>query len=54
MIWMGANGIQQANKITIKKGLYVFFNQKNLFIWINFGTIFLQLVVINAHGCPST
>jgi hypothetical protein len=36
-----------------KKGLYVFI-PKNFFIWMNFGTMFLQLVIINVYSCPGT
>jgi hypothetical protein len=37
-----------------KKRLHVFFARKNFFIWMNFGTMFLQLVIIIAYSCPST
>jgi hypothetical protein len=50
---MGANKIQWANMITIKKN-YIFFSQ----IFFSYEWIleqsFLQLVVINVYSCPST
>jgi hypothetical protein len=42
---MGANGIQRANQIIIKKTF--------LYEWI-LEQCFLQFVVINAYSCPST
>jgi len=40
---------------SFKKGLHVFFPQKNFFIQMNFGIFFfLQLVIINFYNFPST
>jgi hypothetical protein len=52
-MYVGANKIQWTNMITLKED-YMSFSQKNFFIWMNFGTIFLQFVMINTNNCPST
>ncbi len=37
-----------------RKGLYVFFPKLFFFIWMNFGTIFFQLFIINAYSSTIT
>jgi len=51
---MGANGIQQANQLTIKKDYMSFFTKKTFsYEWI-LEQLFLQFIVINAYSCSST
>jgi hypothetical protein len=38
----------------LKKRTLCFFPKKTFFTSMNFGTIFLQLVIINVNSCPST
>jgi hypothetical protein len=50
---LGVNEVLWANGI-IKKKIACSFCQNKLFHWMNIGTIFLQLVIINAYNCPNT
>jgi hypothetical protein len=52
-LWWGANEIQWTNMITLEKD-YMSFFPEFLFTWINFGIIFLQLVIVNFFSCPNT
>ncbi len=53
-MYVGANKIQWANMITLKEDYMSFSQKKTFFIRMNFGTIFLQFVTINAYSCPNT
>jgi hypothetical protein len=52
--YLGANKIQWAHMIILEKDYMFFFPKKHFFIWMNFGTISLQLFIINAYSCPIT